>query len=244
MAESEDMAKDTRQQEDISRQPGAAREKAAKHRGNFLGHLFGSMIGTIVVVVVIVVVAAYFLIAKIEKLDPFGSRTTISTTVVLGKLTKIEQVHVATRSYAVDVKITQSVGIIPCFLVCNQMELKGSGTDDAIVDLSKLSQKDVTIDQSTGTVTVRMPAPVIGPANLNPAVCSITSTHGVVNGATQSFRNNPNGYRPLYVDAESQIHDAAVHDRALLTAGEQSTRAMLAQLLGDVGVKKVTVDFS
>ena len=236
------MAKNTGQQQD-TRLPGAGREKAAKHGGNFLGHLFGSMIGTIVVIVVIVVVAAYLLIAKIEKLNPFGSRTTISTTVVLGKLTKIEQVHVATRSYAVDVKITQSVGVIPCFLVCNQMELKGSGTDDAIVDLSKLSKKDLTIDQSTDAVTVRLAAPAIGPAYLNPAVCSITSTHGVVNGATQGFRNNPNGYRPLYAAAESQIHDAALHDRTLLTAGEQSTRAMLARLLGAVGVKKVTVDF-
>ncbi len=107
------------------------------------------MIGTVIVVVVIAGVAAYLLIAKIEKLNPFGSHTTISTTVVLGKLTKIEQVHVATRSYAVDVKITQSVGVIPCFLVCNQMELEGSGTDDAVVDLSGLSKKDVTIDQST-----------------------------------------------------------------------------------------------
>jgi hypothetical protein len=238
------MAKDTGQQQDTSPLPTAGREKAAKHSGNFLGHLFGSLIGTIVVIVVIVVVAAYFLIAKIEKLDPFGSRTTISTTVVLGKLTKIEQVHVATRSYAVDVKITQSVGVIPCFLVCNQMELKGSGTDDAVVDLSKLSQKDVTIDQSTGTVTVRMPAPVIGPAALNPAACSITSSHGVVNDATQGFRNNPNGYRPLYAAADSQIHNAATRDQALLAAGEQSTRAMLAQVLGVAGVKKVTVDFS
>src|ERR1700677_2451375 len=187
MAESEDMAKDTRQQEDISRQPGAAREKAAKHSGNFLGHLFGSMIGTIVVVVVIVVVAAYFLIAKIEKLDPFGSRTTISTTVVLGKLTKIEQLHVATRSYAVDVKITQSVGIIPCFLVCNQMELTGSGTDDAVVNLSQLSKQDVSIDQSTEAVTVHMAPPAIGPAVLNPADCSITSSHGAVNSVTQDF---------------------------------------------------------
>jgi Protein of unknown function (DUF4230) len=123
------------------------------------------------------------------------------------------------------------------------MELKGSGTDDAIVDLSRLPKKDVTIDQSTDTVTVRMAAPTIGPADLNPAVCSITSSHGVVNNATQEFRNNPNGYRPLYVAAESQIHGAAVHDGALLTAGEQSTRATLAQLLGDVGVKKVIVDF-
>jgi Protein of unknown function (DUF4230) len=239
------MAKDSgQQQQDTRRLPGAGRERAAKHGGNFLGHLFGSMTGTIIVVVVIVLVAAYLLIAKIEKLNPFGSRTTISTTVVLGKLTKIEQVHVATRSYAVDVRITQSVGVIPCFLVCNQMELRGSGTDDAIVDLGRLSKKDVTIDQATGTVTVRMAAPVIGPADLNPAVCSITSSHGVVNGVTQDFRNNPNGYRPLYVAAESQIHAAAEHDQALLAAGEQSTRAMLAQVLGVVGVKKVTVDFT
>ena len=238
------MAKDTGQQHDTRRLPAAGREKAAKHSGNFLGHLFGGMIGTVIVVVVIAVAAAYLLIAKLEKFDPFGSRTTISTTVVLGKLTKIEQVHVATRSYAVDVKITQSVGVIPCFLVCNQMELKGSGTDDAVVNLGTLSSKDVTIDQSTDAVTVRMAAPVIGPAVLDPAACSISSSHGVVNGATQDFRNNPNGYRPLYVAAESQIHRAASRDQALLAAGEQSTRAMLARVLGVVGVKKVTVDFT
>lgn len=238
------MAKDTRQRHDTMRPPGERGEKTATHDRNFLGRLFGRMIAAVVVGVVIVLVAAYLLVAKIENLNPFGSHTTITTTVVLGKLTKIEQVHVATRSYAVDVKITQSVGVIPCFLVCNQMELKGSGTDDAIVDLSTLSGKDVTIDQSTDAVTVRMAVPAIGPADLNPAVCSITSTHGVVNGATQEFRNNPNGYRPLYAAAETQIRDAALHDQALLTAGEQSTRAMLAQLLGAVGVKKVTVDFA
>ena len=231
-------------QHDTNRLPAAGREKAAEHSGRFAGHLFGAMIGTVIVIVVIVGVAAYLLIAAIEKLNPFASHTTISTTVVLGKLTKIEQVHVATRSYTVDVKITQSVGVIPCFLVCNQMELKGSGTDDAIVDLGKLSKENVTVDQSTQTVTVRMAAPAIGPADLNPAACSITSSHGVVNGATQDFRNNPNGYRPLYVAAESQIHGAAEHDQALLTAAEQSTRAMLARVLGVVGVKKVTVDFS
>ena len=237
------MAKDTQQRHDTTGPTGARSEKAARHGRHLLGHRLGGTIATIVAAVVIVLVAAYLLVAKIESLNPFGSRTTITTTVVLGKLTKIEQVHVATRSYAVDVKITQSVGVIPCFLVCNQMELTGSGTDDAIVDLSKLTKKDLSIDQSTDTVTVRLAAPAIGPAYLNPALCSITSTHGVVNGATQGFRSNPNGYRPLYAAAESQIHNAALHDRALLKAGEQSTRSMLSRLLGVVGVKKVTVDF-
>src|SRR6202161_3921294 len=234
------MAKDTQQRQDTTELPETRSEKEAKRGGHFLTHLFGSIIGTVIVIVVILGVAAYFVVAKIESLNPFGSRTTISTTVVLGKLTKIEQVHVATRSYAVDVKITQSVGIIPCFLVCNQMELTGSGTDDAIVDLSQLSRQDVSIDQSTETVTVRMGAPVIGPADLNPAACSITSSHGAINSATQAFRNNPNGYRPLYAAAESQIHTTAQHDQGLLTAGEQSTRALLTRVLGVVGVKKVT----
>jgi hypothetical protein len=238
------MSEDTGQRHDTKRLPGAGGEDTAKHRGNFLGRLLGSIITKVIVVVVIVLIAAYALIAKIEKLNPFASHTTITTTVVLGKLTKIEQLHVATRSYPVDVKITQSVGIIPCFLICNQMELKGTGTDDATVDLSKLTKQDVSIDQSTETVTVRMAAPAIGPADLDAASCSITSTHGAVNSATQAFRNNPNGYRPLYQAAESQIHSTASRDQALLTAGEQSTRAVLTQVLGVVGVKKVTVDFS
>jgi hypothetical protein len=244
------MAKQSRTPDQTKRHPQPPPPQAApagqkpERRGHFLAHLFGGLIGTVIVGVVIIAVAAYLVVAKLEKLDPFGSKTTISTTVVLGKLTKIEQVHVASRSYAVDVRITQSVGVIPCFLICNQMELKGSGTDDAIVNLASLSKKDVTIDQSTGDVTVRMAPPTIGPADLDPAACSITSSHGIVNSTTQAFRNNPNGYRPLYQQAEAQIHSAAVHDGALLAAGEQSTRTMLSQVLGVVGVKKVTVDFT
>jgi hypothetical protein len=224
------------------------RQTATKHGGRFLGrflgHVLGGMISKVVVAVVLALVAAYFVLAKIEHLNPFQSHTTITTTVVLGKLTKIEQAHVATRSYPVDVRITQSVGVIPCFIICNQMELKGSGTDDAIVDLSTLSKKDVSIDQATASVTVRMAPPTIGPASLNPATCDISSSHGVLNSATQDFRNNPNGYRPLYVAAENQIHATAVHDQDLLTAGEQSTRELLARVLGVAGVKKVTVEFS
>lgn len=183
------------------------------------------------------------LIAKIESYNPFASHSTINTTVVLGKLTKIQQVHVATRTYPVDVRITQSVGVIPCFLICNKMELKGSGTDDAIVDLGKLTSSDVTVNQLAKTVTVRLTVPTIGPASLDTANCSITSSHGIINGLTQGFRNDPNGYRPLYLDAQSQIHGAAARDKGLIAAGEQSTRAMLARVLGVVGVAKVLVDF-
>src|ERR1700761_6394298 len=161
------MTEDTRQQHDGEQAPDADPGQPARHERSALGRFFSSVLTKVIIVVVIVLVGVYALLAKVEGLNPFGSHTTINTTVVLGKLTKIEQVHVATRSYPVDVQITQSVGIIPCFLICNQMELKGSGTDDAVVDLSKLTRQQVSVDQSTKTVTVRMPAPAIGPAELN-----------------------------------------------------------------------------
>jgi hypothetical protein len=238
------MTEDTQQQPGTEPLPQADRGQPPGHGPRFLRRRASGLMTKVIILVVIVLVGVYALLAKVEGLNPFGSHTTITTTVVLGKLTKIEQLHVATRTYPVDVQITQSVGVIPCFLICNQMELKGSGTDDAIVDLSRLSGRNVSIDQSTQTVTVRMPAPTVGPAELNPAACTITSSHGAINSVTQDFRNNPNGYRPLYTAAQTQIQHTAQHDSELITAGEQSTRTLLTRLLGTVGVKKVTVVFT
>ena len=85
------MAKETGQQRDTRPLPGAGRQQTAKPGGNFLRHLLGGLITKVIVVAVIVLVAAYALIAKIENLNPFASHTTITTTVVLGKLTKIDR---------------------------------------------------------------------------------------------------------------------------------------------------------
>jgi hypothetical protein len=147
-------------------------QTAAKHGskvlGRFVGHVLGGMISKAAVAVVLALAAAYLEVIRIAHVNMFSLHTTISTTVVPGKLTKIEQVHVATRSYPVDVTVTQSVGIIPCFIICNQMELKESGTDDAIVDLTALPKKDVSIDQATASVIVRMAPPAIGPITFEP----------------------------------------------------------------------------
>jgi hypothetical protein len=227
---------------------------ASKHAGGVAGALIGGLIRSLaakLILASVLAILAYFGLTKVAHLaSPFNPHTalfkpheTITTSAVMTRLTEIEQVHVATANYQVKVNITQSVGIIPCFLVCNKMQLQGTGTDDAILDLSTLSQGNVEVNASRSSVTLWIPPPTIGPAILDPAKCDITSSHGIANTLTQGIRNNPNGYRPLFVEGETQIHGQALRDSRLLAAGEQSARQLLSRILGTIGVKQVTVDF-
>lgn len=161
---------------------------------------------------------------------------------VTDKLTGIGQISV-TGTYTVNVTITQTVGYIPCFLVCNKMELHGVGSDDAILDLSTLSSSNVEVDSGKSSVTLWIPLPTIGSAFLDPVKSYIASSHGVVSSFTLAFRNNPNGYKPLYAAAEKKIHDQAEHDPKLIAEAEQSTYELIARLLGTVGVQEVTIHF-
>ncbi len=79
----------------------------------FLARLLGSLVTRVIVLPLIGLIVVLALVAKIENYNPFAPHATINTTVVLGKLTKIEQAHITTRTYPVDVRITQSVGVIP-----------------------------------------------------------------------------------------------------------------------------------
>jgi Protein of unknown function (DUF4230) len=182
-------------------------------------------------------------ITAVAHLGGSKTRTTITAAAVTAKLVEIEQVSVATGTYTVSVPIIQSVGIIPCFWVCNKMELSGVGTDDAILDLSALSNSNVVVTSGGSSVGLWIPVPTVGPAFLDPARSDISSGHGIVDSVTLDFRNNPNGYQPLYVAAEKKIHYQAEHDPKLLSAAEQNTREIITRLLEVSGVHQVTIHF-
>jgi Protein of unknown function (DUF4230) len=231
------------------------KRSAAKHGGGVLGALLGSllrsMVAKLIFAAVLALLACLGVITKVAHLSsPVTTlpslatpHTTISISAVMTKLDEIEQAQVATASYQVNEKIAQSVGIIPCWMICNQMQLQGTGTDDAIVDLGTLSSNNVMVNADRSSVTIWMPLPTIGPAVLDPTQCDISSSHGIVNTLTQGLHNNPNGFRPLFAEGEAQIHTQAMRDPRLLAAAEQSTREMLAQILGTIGVRQITVNF-
>lgn len=146
-------------------------------------------------------------------------------------------------TYNVNVQLTHSFWIIPCFFWCDQLRLQGSGSDDAILDLSNLTRGDVQVDQGRSAVTIWLAPPAVGPAEMNLAATNVTGHGGIINDMTRISRNNPNASKQLYLAALAQIHGKALQDGKLRAAGEQGTRALLAHILGLIGVKQVTVNF-
>jgi hypothetical protein len=235
-----------------SRRPG--KRFWARHGGGVAGAMIGGLLRGLVaklLLALILALVAYFGIAKAASLGPFSGRdttilrphTTITAAAVLTKLAGDDQLYVATGKYKVNVQITQRVWIIPCGLFCNHMTLEGTGTEDEILDLSSLSLSNIEVNQQTSAVTLFLPPPSTSPAILNPANCSITSSHGVLGSLAEGLHENPNGYRPLYIQAESQIHDQALQDPRLLAEGENNARADLTRLLNLIGAKHLTVNF-
>jgi hypothetical protein len=217
--------------------------------GNLIGHLLGSLVGKVVTAAIIAVIAGAALLHAVASVPTPGKlidaqqHTTISASAVMTSLGEIQDAHVASATYNVDVQITQSFWIIPCFFWCDQLQLQGSGSDDAILNLSRLARSDIQVNQARSTVTLWLTPPTVGPAELDLAATSVTGHSGIVNDMTRIFRNNPNASKPLYLAALAQIHDRALQDGKLQAEGEQGTRALLTHILGLIGVSQVTVNF-
>jgi Protein of unknown function (DUF4230) len=221
----------------------AARASAVKHSNSVIRTATGSRTAKLAISSATALLALVVSIATVAHLGGSKPHAAITAAAVTTKLIEIEQVDVATKTYTVNVTITQSVGAIPCWMICNQMQLDGVGSDEAILDLSMLSSSNVEVNAARSSVTLWIPAPTIGPADLDPAKSDISSSHGIVSSLTMGIRNNPNGYQPLFAAAEKKIHDQAEHDPELLAEAEQNTRELITRLLGAVGVHHVTVNF-
>jgi hypothetical protein len=217
--------------------------------GNLIGHLIGSLIGKMITAAIVAMIAGAAVLHAVSPVPSPGKivvaqpRAAISASAVMTSLDEIQYAHVASATYDVDVQITHSFWIIPCFFWCDQLRLQGSGHDDAILNLSSLTRTNVQVNQGRSAVTIWLAPPAAGPAELNLAATDVTGHSGIVNDMTRIFRDNPSASKPLYLAALAQIRGQARHDGKLQAAGEQGTRRLLTHLLGLIGVKQVTVNF-
>ena len=157
---------------------------------------------------------------------------------VLQSLTALEQFKAASAYYEVVVDLDLGNGL-PDVLGGDRVVYVGKGRVEALVDFSELDGRRVVRSADGTSVTVRLPAPVVGEPVLD------------LEGSYAAVRDEGLLTRFTGSDAERKAQLAAVRRLAAVAQGEgrltdlaqESTTAMLRGLFGALGYTDITVTF-
>ena len=117
------------------------------------------------------------------------------------------------------------------------------GSVEAVVDFSGMTEGDINVGATGRDVTVTLPQPDLSDVMIDHSATEVIDRdRGVLDRIGGMFTDSPTTDRDLLIAAERQLADAASTSE-LLTMGEDNTRTMLDEVLGDLGDDDVTVVF-
>jgi hypothetical protein len=117
----------------------------------------------------------------------------------------------------------------------------GAGTVDAYVDLGRVGETDVTVDEDRTSATIRLPHAALGEPALDPdRSYAVSKQRGLLDRLGDVFSDNPNSEQAVQKLAVRHIRDAA-KESELTARAESNTTGMLQGLLGSLGFKEVRV---
>ncbi|ONH33094.1 DUF4230 domain-containing protein [Pseudofrankia asymbiotica] len=221
----------------------------ASRRGGRSARLpsFGGLLKLVALVVTLVVLASVVsFVAGWPSLihNPFSEKKVDrSSPPVLRSLENISQYHAASAHMEVVVDVEDDTKWIPSSLKGERVLFVGVGTVDSIVDFTGLDAKRVTVDEATKAVTIRLPAPTIGKANLDPQKSYVVARQRGALDRIGGLFGGQSTDQDLYVRATTQMQAAAATDGQVLALGKSNTTAMLKGLLGALGYTNVTVTY-
>lgn len=205
-------------------------------------HTIRTTIATLVVVVAAIVTAGIVAVTAFK--HPLKTVTVDRTPpVVLTRLQDLHEYRAANGSFEVLVDIEKDVKYVPSAIAGERTFFVGIGTVDAIVDFSKLDSAHIFAGADRSTVTIVLPRAQLQPATVDPAQSHVVARNrGLFNRVSGAFSDNPTSEQPLYVQAAAKMTDAATAT-GLQAKAEDNTRAMLTQLLTQLGFQYVEIRF-
>lgn len=186
------------------------------------------------------------LVGLLPSWNPFASTTVDrSQPAVLHALADQSQYRAAVGTYSVVVDVERDARWVPSFIRGERSVLTATGTVDATVDLGGLDASTVSVDDARDTVTVALPAAVLGDARLDLGDTRVVARdRGLLDRLGGVFADTPTSERSLQRLAEQRIASAASADDALLRRAEVNTRRLVESLLAPLGFERVTVTFA
>lgn len=199
-----------------------------------------------IAVVVVLAALAYAVLQAVHalpgRLDPFGEKTKDrSGPAVLHSIQNISRYEAATGNFQVVVDLEKDARFLPSSIRGERTLFVGTGSVDAYVDFSHISNGAISVDKNRESVTVRLPRAQLEKTNLDPKRSYVFAQQkGLFNHIGDFFSSNPNQQQQLYVLAAQKIQDAAAAS-GLAQRADANTQQMITNLLRALGFQHVAV---
>ncbi|MFD6292220.1 DUF4230 domain-containing protein [Streptomyces sp. NPDC060205] len=176
--------------------------------------------------------------------DVFGEETHDRTgPTLLKSIQDISRYDAASGNFQVVVDLEKDTKYLPDAVRGTRTLYVGAGTVDSYVDLGKIRDKDVQVNEDRTTATLRLPHAALGKPALDPDHSyAVSKQRGLLDRLGDVFSDNPNDERAVQRLAARHIGDAA-KDSELTARAEENTTGMLKGLLGSLGFKEVRVTY-
>jgi hypothetical protein len=176
--------------------------------------------------------------------DLFGTEThDRSGPALLQSIQDISRYDAASGNFQVVVDLEKDTKYLPDAIRGTRTLYVGAGTVDAYVDLGKVGERDVTVNDDRTSASLRLPHAQLGkPALDTDRSYAVSKQRGLLDRLGDFFSDNPNGEQAVQKLAVRHIGDAA-KESELTERAETNTTNMLQGLLRSLGFKEVNVSY-
>ncbi|MEV5383966.1 DUF4230 domain-containing protein [Streptomyces sp. NPDC052721] len=176
--------------------------------------------------------------------DLFGTEThDRSGPALLKSIQDMSRYDAASGNFQVVVDLDKDAKFLPDAIRGTRTLYVGAGTVDAYVDLGRVGEKDVTVDDDRTSATIRLPHARLGRPALDPDHSyTVSKERGLLDRLGDLFSDNPNGEQAVQQLAVRHIADAA-RTSGLTARAERNTTGMLQGLLRSLGFTEVHIAY-
>ncbi|MDF3148279.1 MULTISPECIES: DUF4230 domain-containing protein [unclassified Streptomyces] len=176
--------------------------------------------------------------------DLFGTETNDrSGPALLQSIQDMSRYDAASGNFQIVVDLEKDAKFLPDAIRGTRTLYVGAGTVDAYVDLGKVGEDDVTVNDDRTSATLRLPHAALGKPSLDPdRSYAVSKERGLLDRLGDLFSDNPNSEQAVQKLAVKHIGDAAKESR-LTARAETNTTDMLEGLLHSLGFKEVKVTY-
>ncbi|MFJ3669299.1 DUF4230 domain-containing protein [Streptomyces sp. NPDC090106] len=176
--------------------------------------------------------------------DFFGTETRDNSgPALLQSIQDLSRYDAASGNFQVVVDLEKDAKYLPDTIRGTRTLYVGAGTVDAYVDLGKVGENDVTVNEDRTSATLVLPHAQLGkPALDTDRSYAVSKQRGLLDRLGDLFSDNPNGEQAVQKLAVKHIGDAA-KESGLTKRAETNTADMLEGLLHSLGFKEVSVTY-